>query len=524
MNGRIKSGIRKELFGVIFFILVVNVVVLLFMGSTLFERFYQSNKVGELEQSARTIRAAYQENSEEIYDAIGRLENGNAIVSLFEIDGDGKVQMRYHSRTGREEMRPWGDRENAPKPRKEDADRFQEEMLARLQGADESFDVRLEESFNPWDDDGMLTLSTRLDDNLYLYIQTPRGYLKSFADLAVKYTALTSIAILLVGAVIIYFVVGRITRPIQGIQRAAGKISRLDFSERCEAKGHDEIAMLAESVNQMSDDLQAAVSRLVEANEVLQNDLVRQQQTDRLRQQFVANVSHDFKTPLTLMISYAEALAEEETDPRRRESCEIIIAESNRLSLMVGKLLELSRLESGVEKAQLSIFCLSEVLDNAVRSHRILTERKRLTVKKELEEEYIVSADYSMIEQAVNNLFENAVKYSPEEGVVRLRVQDGGAGLCRVSVENSSPPIAEDDLGSLFDSFYRADKSRSREVQGYGLGLAIVKVVMEAHRMDYGVENIEGGVRFWFCLPLAEIGDETGSEEDGHGTPEITGL
>ena len=240
MSGRIKSGIRKELFGVIFFILVVHVVVLLFMGSTLFERFYQSNKVSELEQSARAIRAAYQENSGEIYDAIGKLENGNAIVSLFEIGGDGRVQMRYHSRTGREEMRPWGDRENAPKPRGEDVDRFQEKMLARLRDSDESFDVRLEESFNPWEDDGMLTLSTRLDDNLYLYIQTPRGYLKSFADLAVKYTALMSIAILLVGAVIIYFVVGRITRPIQGIQRAADKISRLDFSERCEAKGHDD--------------------------------------------------------------------------------------------------------------------------------------------------------------------------------------------------------------------------------------------------------------------------------------------
>lgn len=199
MSGRIKSGIRKELFGVIFFILVVNVVVLLFMGSTLFERFYQSNKVSELEQSARAIRAAYQENSGEIYDAIGKLENGNAIVSLFEIGGDGRVQMRYHSRTGREEMRPWGDRENAPKPRGEDVDRFQEKMLARLRDSDESFDVRLEESFNPWEDDGMLTLSTRLDDNLYLYIQTPRGYLKSFADLAVKYTALMSIAILLVG-------------------------------------------------------------------------------------------------------------------------------------------------------------------------------------------------------------------------------------------------------------------------------------------------------------------------------------
>lgn len=124
------------------------------MGSTLFERFYQSNKVSELEQSARAIRAAYQENSGEIYDAIGKLENGNAIVSLFEIGGDGRVQMRYHSRTGREEMRPWGDRENAPQAAGEDVDRFQEKMLARLRDSDESFDVRLEESFNPWEDDG----------------------------------------------------------------------------------------------------------------------------------------------------------------------------------------------------------------------------------------------------------------------------------------------------------------------------------------------------------------------------------
>lgn len=496
LNGRIRGSIRRELFGVIIFILVVNVVVLLFMGSTLFERFYQSNKVSELEQSAREIRAAYQQNSGEIYDAIGTLESGNALVTLFEIDGNGQIRARYHSRTGKDEMRPWGDRENAPKPRQEDTDRFQRNLRGRLKNTGTEFNIQMEGSPNSWDRDGMLTLSAKLDDNLYLFIQTPRGYLRSFADLAVKYTALLSIGILLVGAVIIYFVVGRITRPIQGIQRAAGKISRLDFSEKCQAKGHDEIAMLAESINSMSHDLQAAVGKLMQANEVLQNDLVRQQETDRLRQQFVANVSHDLKTPLTLMISYAEALAEGESDPRRRESCEIIIGEGNRLSGMVGKLLELSRLESGVEKARLSIFCLSEVLDNAIRSHRILSEGRRLTVKKELEEEFIVSADYAMIEHAVNNLFENAVKYSPEEGGIVVAARSAAPRRCRVEIENTGQPIAEKDLSSLFDSFYRADKSRSREVQGYGLGLAIVKVVMEAHGTDYGVENIEGGVRF----------------------------
>lgn len=109
-------------------------------------------------------------------------------MSLFEIGGDGRVQMRYHSRTGREEMRPWGDRENAPQAAGGGRRPVPGEDARAAADSDESFDVRLEESFNPWEDDGMLTLSTRLDDNLYLYIQTPRGYLKSFADLAVKYT------------------------------------------------------------------------------------------------------------------------------------------------------------------------------------------------------------------------------------------------------------------------------------------------------------------------------------------------
>ena len=501
MSGRIKSGIRKELFGVIFFILVVNVVVLLFMGSTLFERFYQSNKVSELEQSARAIRAAYQENSGEIYDAIGKLENGNAIVSLFEIGGDGRVQMRYHSRTGREEMRPWGDRENAPKPRGEDVDRFQEKMLARLRDSDESFDVRLEESFNPWEDDGMLTLSTRLDDNLYLYIQTPRGYLKSFADLAVKYTALMSIAILLVGAVIIYFVVGRITRPIQGIQRAADKISRLDFSERCEAKGHDEIAMLAGSVNQMSDDLQAAVSRLVEANEVLQNDLVRQQQTDRLRQQFVANVSHDFKTPLTLMISYAEALAEEETDPRRKESCEIIIAESNRLSLMVGKLLELSRLESGVLAMTPKRHGLQQLLEDAAAQAAPRAEAKGIALTVE-PTDLSARFDPKWTTEALYNLVDNAVKYTPTGGSVTLRAV-GYELFCRVDVTDTGPGIPEAEQAKIFQRFYRSPSAS--EAEGVGIGLYLARQIAAGQGGYLKVSSRPGeGSTFSLFLPRAE--------------------
>lgn len=256
----------------------------------------------------------------------------------------------------------------------------------------------------------------------------------------------------------------------------------------------------------MSSELQNSISKLVQANQVLQNDLVRQQQTDQMRKQFIANVSHDFKTPLTLMISYAEALAGQELTAGGREYCDIIVSEGNKLSQMVGKLLGLSKLESGIDRVEKSIFCLNEVIDQVIKNQGILTEKHGLTVTRLVGDEFIVCADFAKIEQVVTNLFENAVKYSPEGGRITITTERD-ADKCRVSVENTGDPIAQEDLDCLFDSFYRADKSRSTG-QSYGLGLAIVKVIMEAHRQAYGVENTDTGVRFWFELELARIQDD----------------
>ena len=374
--------------------------------------------------------------------------------------------------------------------------------------------IRVEAPFGRDDVDGSITLTTRLDDNLYLFMDSPRGYIKSSADLAVKYTAFLSIIILLIGSWLIYLAVDRMTKPIRNIQEVADKISRLDFSQNCPARGSDEIARLATSINNMSDELQSNISRLVEANDILKSDLERQQQTEQMRRQFIANVSHDFKTPLTLMISYAEALSEQAHGEQAQECCEIIIGEGNKLSAMVGRLLELSRLESGVARAEKSIFCLSEVLDESVRSLRILTEPRGIQVRRCLDEEFIVCADYTKIDQVVTNLFENAAKYAPKGAVVTLRAQRAGVDACRVSVENTGAQIPQEDISSLFDSFYRGDKARSNDGQSYGLGLAIVRGIMDAHGRPYGVENIEGGVRFWFELELADLDDTDDSSGD----------
>lgn len=507
MSGWNKWGIRRKLFSVIILILLFNVVVLLVMGSTLFAGFYQSNKIGELKKSANQIRQAYQQNSETFYDEISLIENENTLVSVFSVGDDGSLKVLYHSRADKGEGRSSEvPRDLPPMVPSNKMEEWKKELLTRIQDLDESFDVQ---GFGARSGNGRMdiTLATRLDANLYLFMQTPKDFIRSTADLAVIYTALLSIGILLIGSVIIYFVVARVTKPIQQIQKVAGQIAKMDFSDRCEIKGGDEIAMLGTSINHMSEELEASIEKLVEANQVLQNDLVRQQQTDRMRQQFVANVSHDFKTPLTLMISYAEAIAESAQNDHLQEYCEIIIGEGNKLSQMVGRLLNLSKLENGIDQVEKSIFCLSEAFDQVINNQRIITERQNVTAKKELDEEFIVYADYQKIEQVVTNLFENAVKYTPPGGTVVIAASRQN-GKCHVSVINTGDHIAEEDLENLFESFYRADKSRTRGTQSYGLGLAIVKVVMEAHGQRYGVENIDKGVKFWFELELSDLNDE----------------
>ncbi|MEG1391247.1 MAG: HAMP domain-containing sensor histidine kinase, partial [Angelakisella sp.] len=277
------------------------------------------------------------------------------------------------------------------------------------------------------------------------------------------------------------------------------------FSQNCTVRSNDEIGTLAASINHMSDELSGNMEKLITANSILKEDLARQQETDRIRRQFISDVSHDFKTPLTLIVSYAEALEGMQQQEQGREFCEIIADEGNRLSLMVGRLLKLSRLESGMEAVELSVFCLSEILDDAIRTYRLPMEKKQLQVVRDYSGQTVVRADYQKIEQVVLNLLENAVKYTPNGMKIRVSTEMVEGQQCRITAENEGSHIDEGELQNIFISFYRADKSRERALQSYGLGLAIVKTIMELHGADFGVENTQDGVRFWFLLPTVTL-------------------
>lgn len=520
MSGRFKGSIRRELFGLFLAVLALHSLVLLAVGSRLFHRFYVNGKVSELKSAAKMIQRAYRDKPEELFEVVDRVEDRNTIVTLFSLEEDGSLTADYYTRfhdpgsrhredasesgAGKREMPPFvqffRELEGRPFPYLDEQELHRE--IGRLSGErGELLILQDEDAFG-----GRLRILGALEEGRYLQVDTPLDYIRSIADQAVRYTSYLSAAVLLAGALGIYLLSGRITRPIRRMQSVAGKIARLDFSERCDTRPRGELGALGESINHMASQLQANIEQLVAANAVLQSDLERQQQTDRMRRKFIADVSHDFKTPLTLIVSYAEALGEEPDARQREEFAGIIIEEGNKLSRMVGSLLRLSQLECGMQKLEASLFCISELLEGVVSAHRILAGKKGLRVETRLESSLVVEADYQKIEQAAGNLYENAVKYASEGGRILVSAQPEGES-CKIVIENDGESLAEEDLPHLFESFYRADRSR-RDGQSYGLGLAIVKAIVDLHGERCGCENRPGGARFWFTLRQVQMEED----------------
>jgi signal transduction histidine kinase len=258
-------------------------------------------------------------------------------------------------------------------------------------------------------------------------------------------------------------------------------------------------------MNALSDKLEETISELKTANNELQLDLQRRTEQEEMRQEFLANVSHELKTPIALIQGYAEGLQENiNEDVESREFyCEVIVDEANKMNKMVKRLLSLNQLEFGNGQVHLEHFDLNSVLDSVVNATDILFKQKEVTLSyQKTDNPVMVWADEYMIEEVVTNYVSNALNHVKYDKKIEIKAISDEE-VVRVSVFNTGDPIPETELDKIWSKFYKVDKARTREYGGNGIGLSIVKAVMEAHNQKYGVKNYDNGVEFWFELDSA---------------------
>lgn len=474
---------------VIICVLIFNIVLSAVLGSTLLDKMYTNDKIKTLKSGVDNIKSEYlSENIHSTVDEIINYESQNMTICLFSLNTDtGIGEIEYYSRQKYFSLNPFDDevlklinnlyRENA----------FNELKNNNYYISSGASDARTNN----------ITVLSKVKDDKYILMQTPVKFIKDMSYSAVKYSMYISIFSLFIVAVIIYFVADRTTKPIRQLQIVADKISNLNFSERCDILSNDEIGLLSASINNMADKLQEYVEKL-------KDDLVKLEKSDKMTKQFIANVSHDFKTPLTLIMSYSEALIDmEDIDEKtKKEYLDIIINEGRKMSEFVQELLKLSQLEGGMIRLEKSNFSINEIIEDTIYKNTIMTKEKNISVYKNISDNCIVHADYFKIEQVFQNLYENAIKYCNSNGMVKVSASVENS-KCKVSIFNTGQKIPNEDIDNIFISFYRADKSR-KNMGSYGLGLAIVKAIIDMHNEKYGVQNVEDGVEFWFELKNIE--------------------
>lgn len=360
---------------------------------------------------------------------------------------------------------------------------------------------RVQQSNDKRDNMDYMEIWGMLDDGRYFIIRTPLQSIRDSVDISNQFFIYIGLGFAGIAFLFIWHFSRKITEPIVELTRISQQMADLNFEARYESGGNDEIGILGQNINKMSETLEAVFSELKSANNELQKDIEKKTQIDEMRKEFLANVSHELKTPIALIQGYAEGLQDNinEDAGSRDFYCEVIIDEAVKMNVMVKKLLSLNQLEFGTEQLEFERFEITDLIRGVIQSSSILVEQKGAQVIFNQEQPLYVWGDEFKVEEVISNFFSNALNHIDYERKIEIRCQEND-GTVRISVFNTGNPIPEEDLDQVWIKFYKVDKARTREYGGSGIGLSIVKVIVEAMNQQCGVRNYDNGVEFWFTL------------------------
>ncbi len=302
--------------------------------------------------------------------------------------------------------------------------------------------------------------------------------------------------------ILAYIYSNMVSKPLVDLNNTAKKMARLDFQESCEIDREDEIGGLAKTLNFLSMNLSSALKSLRESNAKLKEDIEREKELEERRKEFVAAVSHELKTPISLIGGYAEGIKDGIVEGEDKDYyINVIIDEAKKMGELVTEMLELSKLELGNFKIQIDSFNLDTSISETIkRLDGIMSNHEaKVIINKEIEKGLQVLGDRDKIEEVITNFLTNAIRHTREGAYIYVRTLIKEEKVV-VEIENEGEHIGEEDIDKVWDKFYKVDKARKRSVGGTGLGLSIVKNILKLHESHYGVENTDIGVKFYFTL------------------------
>ncbi len=293
---------------------------------------------------------------------------------------------------------------------------------------------------------------------------------------------MASLWVMLAAVIAVYFLSERITSPLRTMTEATKSFAQGKLHTRVEVHGNDEIAELGRAFNHMAESLE---------------------ETEKMRNAFLANVSHDLRTPMTTIAGFVDGMLSGAIPPEKQpEYLEIVSSEVHRLSRLVSQILDVSKLESGDRKFTNGRFDICEMARLILISFEQKIEEKELDVRFECDEDAMFAyGDKDAIHQVLYNLCDNAQKFSRVGGIYRIGIHAVGRDVIEVTVYNEGCGIPEEDLPYVFDRFYKSDKSRGLDKVGVGLGLYIVKTILEAQHQKIEVKSVQNEY-CEFCFTL----------------------
>lgn len=330
-----------------------------------------------------------------------------------------------------------------------------------------------------------------VNDDTYLYISRSLDLVNDSLKFAQIQILLLSGFVLLASFLLSGYVAMRLSHPFAEVANKAKKLANGDFSVDFNGKYYyREMGELAAGLNDMRDELS---------------------RSSQMQKELIANVSHDMKTPLTMIKAYASMIQEISGDnkEKRQMHTKVIIDEADRLTTLVNDILNLSKIQAGMDTLQLSVFNFSEFIYSIIQKFEYLQETQNYIFETDIESDLYIEADRGKIGQVVYNLIGNAVTYTGEDKKIFVSLKREKQ-LLHFRVRDTGKGIPENEIAAIWDRYYRSSEAHKRPIQGTGLGLSIVKTICEKHKLHFGVDSEVGkGSTFYVDFPLCEEDKET---------------